>query len=67
MMAILTGVRKNVNSLMKGIALSEKYTGASLVAQWLGIRLLMQGTRVRALVQAAEQLGPCATTTEPAL
>ena len=26
-------------------------TGTSLVAQWLRIRLLMQGTRVRALVQ----------------
>ena len=26
------------------------YTGASLVAQWLRIRLPMQGTRVRALV-----------------
>ena len=25
--------------------------GASLVAQWLGLRLPMQGTRVRALVQ----------------
>ncbi|XP_067586824.1 protein lin-52 homolog isoform X2 [Pseudorca crassidens] len=40
----------------------------SLVAQWLRIRLPMQGTRVRALVpHAAEQLNPCATTTEPAL
>ena len=25
--------------------------GASLVVQWLGVRLPMQGTRVRALVQ----------------
>ena len=25
--------------------------GASLVAQWLGVRLPIQGTRVRALVQ----------------
>ena len=45
--------------------------GNSLVAQWLRIRLPMQGTRVQALVQkiphAMEQLGPCATTTEPAL
>ena len=45
--------------------------GASLVAQWLRIRLPMQGTRVRAQVQedpnAAKQLSPCATTTEPAL
>ena len=46
-------------------------TGASLVAQWLGICLPMQGTRVQALVRevprAAEQLSPWATTTEPAL
>ena len=39
------------------------------MAQWLRIRLPMQGTRVRALVwkipHAAEQLSPCATTTEP--
>ena len=26
-------------------------SGASLVAQWLRVRLLMQGTRVRALVR----------------
>ena len=38
----------------------------SLVAQRLRIRLPVQGTRVRALVpHAAEQLSPCATTTEP--
>ena len=45
--------------------------GTSLVAQWLRIRLPMQGTWVRALVQedlhAVEQLSPCATTTEPEL
>ena len=29
---------------------SKKYMRASLVAQWLRIRLPMQGTRVRALV-----------------
>ena len=44
---------------------------ASLVVQWLRICLPMQGTRVRALVwedpTAAEQLSPCAATTEPAL
>ena len=43
---------------------------ASLVAQWLGIRLPMQGTRVRArsgkIPHAAERLGPWATITEPA-
>ena len=42
---------------------------ASLVAQWLRICLLMQGTRARALVwedpTCPEQLGPWATTTEP--
>ena len=40
----------------------------SLVAQWLRIHMPMQGTRIRVLVQedphAAEQLSPCATTTE---
>ena len=44
---------------------------ASLVAQWLRIRLPMQGTRVRALARedptCCEQLSLCATTTEPAL
>ena len=30
--------------------LHKKINRASLVAQWLGVRLLMQGTRVRALV-----------------
>ena len=29
----------------------KKNSGASPVAQWLGIRLPMQGTRVRALIQ----------------
>ena len=45
-------------------------TGASLVAQWLGVCLPVRGTRVRALVwripHAAERLGPWATITEPA-
>ena len=44
--------------------------GASLVAQWLRICLPMQGTRARhwsgKISHAAEQLGLCATTTEPA-
>ena len=44
---------------------------ASLEVQWLRIRLLVQGTRVRALgweyPTCREQLSPCATTTEPAL
>ena len=45
--------------------------GASLVAQWLRIRLPMQGTRVEPwsgkIPHAAERLSPWATTTEPAL
>ena len=44
---------------------------ASLVVQWLRIRLPMQETRVQALARedphAVEQLSPCITTTEPAL
>ena len=61
------------------IVLALKANGTSLVAQWLRIRLPRQGTWVRSLVRedptchgvkiprAAEQLSPCATTTEPAL
>ena len=41
------------------------------MVQWLGVRLPVQGTRVLALSRrvphAAERLGLCATTTEPAL
>ena len=44
-------------------------TGASLVVQWLGICLAMQGTRVRSLVlEDSTCLGAsclCTTTTEP--
>ena len=51
--------------------LKSKRNGASLVPQWLRIRLPVQGTRVQAPVgktpHAAEQLSPCATTTEPVL
>ena len=46
-------------------------TRASLVAQWLRIHLPMQGHGFepwsRKIPHAAEQLSPCATTTEPAL
>ena len=46
------------------------YFGASLVAQWLRICLLMQGTRVRALVwedpTCRGAAGPVNQTTEPA-
>ena len=35
---------------MKNKTIIENGLGASLVAQWLRIRLPMQGTRVRALV-----------------
>ena len=49
---------------------SMYFLGTSLVVQWLRICLPMQGTLVRALVwedpHAAEQLSPCATTTEAA-
>ena len=49
--------------------IKKQYQGTSLVAQWLRIRLPMQGTPVRALVwedhtHAAEQLSLCTTTTE---
>ena len=46
----------------------KKYWRTSLVAQWLRICLPMQGTGVRSgkIPHAAEQLSPCATTTEPA-
>ena len=43
---------------------------ASLVAQWLRIRLPMQGTRdpwFGKIPHAAQQLSPCATTTDPEL
>ena len=47
------------------------YPGASLVAQWLGVRLPVQGTRFKPwsgrIPHAAEQLGLGATTTEPVL
>ena len=49
----------------------ESQGGTSLVAQWLRIRLPMQGTRVQAcprkIPHAAEQLIPCARTTKPML
>ena len=35
----------------KNLLYKKKKVGASLVAQWLRIRLPMQGTRVRALVR----------------
>ena len=42
---------KNKQTEMNNTITEMKITlGASLVAQWLRIRLLMQGTRVRALV-----------------
>ena len=34
----------------RGVLTTKEYEGASLVAQWLRICLLMQGTQVRALV-----------------
>ena len=50
------------------IFMLENTCWASLVAQWLRIRLPMQGKWVRALVweipHVVEQLSPCATTAE---
>ena len=45
-------VFKNNNTYIKyyGFTVLKNRCGASLVAQWLRICLLMQGTRVRALV-----------------
>ena len=54
--------------LPQGQPLSKPSPGASLVIQWLGIHLPMQGTRVRSLVweipHAAGQLSLGTTTTE---
>ena len=57
------------NILLTNLKSRKNQLGTSLVAQWLRIRLPVQGTRVRPLVRedhATEQLSPCATTTEPA-
>ena len=42
----------STQTIIKGLAEAEEEQkgGASLVAQWLRVCLLMQGTRVRALV-----------------
>ena len=50
--------------------MSKLLDRASLVAQWLRIHLSMQGTRSGKpwsgkILHAAEQLSPCASTTEP--
>ena len=53
-----------------GIEVDKKKIRASLVAQWLRIHLPMQGHGFEPwseIPHAAEQLSPCATTTEPAL
>ena len=46
---ILTATLSFLNQMRKGG--SKKLSGTSLVAQWLRIRLPMQGTQVRALVR----------------
>ena len=62
-----------VEAMGKNEASVKKYStvGTSLVAQWLRIRLPMQGHGFEPwsgkIPHAAEQLSPCATTTEPAL
>ena len=43
-------ISKLVTTLKNIICFKKSRTGASLVAQWLRICLLMQGTQVRALV-----------------
>ena len=50
--AILAFPSQATNKLLfkPSTALKKKKLGASLVAQWLRVCLLMQGTRVRALV-----------------
>ena len=49
-----TSFKGDVTDTAGGIVICDRFkktkTGASLVAQWLRICLLMQGTRVRALV-----------------
>ena len=46
----------------------KKYVGTSLLAQWVGVCLLVWGAWVRGLVPGDPTCGlhPCATTTEPA-
>ena len=63
---------ENVNlSSFLGYHFKKPLMGTSLVVQWLGVRLSMQGTQFDPwsgkIPHAAEQLSPCATTTEPAL
>ena len=61
---------KNYPEKEKNKKTKKKWTGASRVAQWLRVCLLMQGTRVRALVwedpTCRGATRPMATTTEPA-
>ena len=44
------GLRSKIYKEIILLNIKNKQTGASLVAQWLRVCLLMQGTRVRALV-----------------
>ena len=57
--------------VLQGHLLQERKRGTSLVAQWLRIRLPIQGTRVRALVREDPKCRgatkPCAATSEPVL
>ena len=61
----------NSVSFSFGILSLKSALRTSLVAQWLRIRLPVQGTRVQSLVRedptCTEQLSPCTTTTEPVL
>ena len=56
-------VQRTKPRLRRTTTIIKLYKRVSLVAQWLRIRLAMQGKTPRAV----EQLSPCATTTEPTL
>ena len=74
LIALNTYIRKkDLESMTSVLTLleTEKEMRTSLVVQWLRVCLPMQGTRFKPwsgkIPHAAEQLKPCATTTEPVL
>ena len=58
-----------LNNLARAVVFESPEVGTSLMVEWAGIHLPMQGTQVRSMVQriprAVGQLSPCTTTTEP--